>query len=867
MANDAGSAVARENSTQPGTLFAYTTTSAQSQLPPKTGRASRFLEKVSLLRGRIRFPARKSRHSTDPARGTSPYLRQTRSMDAGMHIVAKPYMSQPLLGLHNMDMNDNDENEGSDRSGSPRSSTSRAYAVRRDFSAPRRNIDGLPTDQSVTSLVPVAPSAPTHATQRPHTSGGLQSSGIPGRMLAKDPLHTKALSPSLRLDNLPSPSHRFGANGISDARLSPTIISRQPPLPILNLPKLVVSSPDSPTQAQARTAGRNGQLRSMPALPLRGQDDPRDGDDGSESDGDDDEFHDAQNDDLEDGADTPMRRPRGSMDSVASIISGAHASEQFGSSLRHGPHLLPEVDVSRIDLSFIGDDASSRSGKGKGKAREPESDPSQTPTLDDYFSAKPLTSQPRTPHAGPFEINLEPTPQNRRPGISKHASRSMIDLVSIANRNKPIREATDEAAEDSELTVAEEPLQLASAKGKGKERDSVRSGVNHGTLVHEGRNPSPSRNALTPPRPLQRRRSMPTFTASTEPPPYPAFPPHPHHRLFAYPRDDIVEGSETLPQYSNDIYLKSVMPRKLEFSKPGIMARDRKWRRVVCELEGTVFRVYECPPELAGVSVIGGWWEKKVGVGDVTESGASKSSSTSNGRSKEQKIGDRELLTVAKVEDEAASGRVQTHVQVALPPDTTIQLHPPEPSPPPNRPRNITTSASSRSRLGVVGQLLKPQSRSHSRSQSDVPSSGMPRSSSNTPRSSLSIARPSTSSSSVSGPSSFLGDGPSSATSSTAPPSSSSSRSHFRSGSSPTTINAFKSQTLTTQSNPHERRTSDLELIKAYTLQHAESGLGNDYVKRKNVIRVRLEGEQFLLQAKDMTDVVAWIEVSDICAS
>ncbi|KDQ32038.1 hypothetical protein PLEOSDRAFT_1026223, partial [Pleurotus ostreatus PC15] len=50
------------------------------------------------------------------------------------------------------------------------------------------------------------------------------------------------------------------------------------------------------------------------------------------------------------------------------------------------------------------------------------------------------------------------------------------------------------------------------------------------------------------------------------------------------------------------------------------------------------------------------------------------------------------------------------------------------------------------------------------------------------------------------------------------------------------------------------------DLIKAYTLQHAESGLGNDYVKRKNVIRVRLEGEQFLLQAKDMTDVVAWIE-------
>lgn len=44
-------------------------------------------------------------------------------------------------------------------------------------------------------------------------------------------------------------------------------------------------------------------------------------------------------------------------------------------------------------------------------------------------------------------------------------------------------------------------------------------------------------------------------------------------------------------------------------------------------------------------------------------------------------------------------------------------------------------------------------------------------------------------------------------------------------------------------------------------MQNAESGLGNDYIKRKNVIRVRVEGEQFLLQAKDVADVVAWIEV------
>ena len=52
----------------------------------------------------------------------------------------------------------------------------------------------------------------------------------------------------------------------------------------------------------------------------------------------------------------------------------------------------------------------------------------------------------------------------------------------------------------------------------------------------------------------------------------------------------------------------------------------------------------------------------------------------------------------------------------------------------------------------------------------------------------------------------------------------------------------------------------DLELIRSYSLQHAESGLGNDYIKRRNVIRLRCEGEQFLLQALNVPDVVEWIE-------
>jgi hypothetical protein len=54
------------------------------------------------------------------------------------------------------------------------------------------------------------------------------------------------------------------------------------------------------------------------------------------------------------------------------------------------------------------------------------------------------------------------------------------------------------------------------------------------------------------------------------------------------------------------------------------------------------------------------------------------------------------------------------------------------------------------------------------------------------------------------------------------------------------------------------------DLLRQYTLQNAESGLGSDYVKRKNVIRVRLEGEQFLLQANDIESVIEWIEVCSL---
>lgn len=49
--------------------------------------------------------------------------------------------------------------------------------------------------------------------------------------------------------------------------------------------------------------------------------------------------------------------------------------------------------------------------------------------------------------------------------------------------------------------------------------------------------------------------------------------------------------------------------------------------------------------------------------------------------------------------------------------------------------------------------------------------------------------------------------------------------------------------------------------IGSYTLQYGDVGLASDYVKRPHVIRVRVEGEQFLLECGSQEDCIVWINV------
>ncbi|KAG6888137.1 hypothetical protein C0995_010350 [Termitomyces sp. Mi166 len=416
---------------------------------------------------------------------------------------------------------------------------------------------------------------------------------------------------------------------------------------------------------------------------------------------------------------------------------------------------------------------------------------------------------------------------------------------------------------------------------KGASEATIQTFNSNGEATSSGmatpKQPSSKRLSRAPPyeAAIRRRRSLPMFTEATDPPPYPAFPPlspsnlhnitpfglHNHNSSQANPMiepsDD--EGRERLPPYSNALYMRAILPRKMEFISAGIQARDRKWRRVVCVLEGTALKVYKPPRERGGKGVIGEWWERKVGVGDASTSAGPAA------RPKKDDVAGGKTTTreqIPKLYGEGTDPAGQTELELRPPPTPITPITPERTQPRltgehPFVPGQPQTSSSiygnaqpqaNRSRLNLaVSSLLKPSSHSRARSHSRANSNGV--------NSYLELNVHGNGNSSSSNASGSAGSGHASTRKETPP-----GHSHISS-----LVSSLHSRT---SSGPPAHVVDDpRDLLRVYTMQNAESGLGNDYVKRKNVIRVRAEGEQFLLQAKDVADVVAWIEVLQASAN
>ncbi|KAG6897285.1 hypothetical protein C0992_002825 [Termitomyces sp. T32_za158] len=582
----------------------------------------------------------------------------------------------------------------------------------------------------------------------------------------------------------------------------------------------------------------------------------------------------------------------------------------FGGYFDVSEHALP-VRKDSLKLRTGPDVLGGGIGKGKGKQRERDDEmDTATPQRPGAIQASVSLGMPGT------GVSLGLALGGSGVYTSKRASRSLVDLGAVERREKVeeiVRDEEEKKMErrksqltrvggsgnmeararapklkiDTQLGQVQRPVGEAKAReenarggfGGGKTAaltQSVHVNLNGdaGLATPKQKQASKKRLSRTPTyeAAIRRRRSLPVFNEATDPPPYPAFPPlspsnlhnikpfgfhiHNSHQAgpFGEPRDD--EGREPLPPYSNLLYLRAILLRKMEFISAGVQARDRKWRRVVCVLEGTSLKVYKPAREPGGKGVIGDWWERQVGVGDV--------SMPAGPATKPQKDHVASGVTtrerIPKLYGEGTDPAGQTELELRPPPTPVTPItpertqprltgeHPFIPGQPSSSIYGNVQAQANKSRLNLaVSSLLKPssynRSRSHSRVNSEstninVHGNGNP----------LSLNAVGTAGSSVRPGHGQNGRGSFSSTHQGSP------MAHTHAIS----VSSVRSRTSSVSSVPPLDDPRDL--LRVYTMQNAESGLGNDYRKRKNVIRVRAEGEQFLLQAKDVADVVAWIE-------
>ncbi|KAG6377564.1 hypothetical protein JVT61DRAFT_15380 [Boletus reticuloceps] len=579
---------------------------------------------------------------------------------------------------------------------------------------------------------------------------------------------------------LPPPFRRTTERGL---RLSPSIITRQP-MPLLNLPALPPPPPVPDTPPRQKVP-----LRSMPSLSRHGHSTEQadhedatlgDSDEDEGDEGDAPEFIDAlschQSDDEDD--EPPSAGPSGTQGLRCSQKQPARDEES-----------LSESTISPTSPSSANCDYS-------------ETYIQSIHVVPSSTSLKTYPFSPNIPKVDNASQRHAVDPD--KPSLYRAASRSMINLSSTRRAERHLR-PKDVVGSN-----------LASASG-------------HTTESHEELEESDTEAMVGR---LRRRTSMPSFHPTSDPPPYPTFDPRPRES-HAVPHED--EERERLPPYSNSLHLIAIMPRKLEFSSPGVQSKDRKWRRVVCELEGTAFRIYKCPPGASGGGVLGDWWEKHVGVGDVA--GPNPPRTRRKGLEEQSEIPakpgiDEPPTPVTPPASSARStsvplGRRRTGSQSSL---TT--------------PATMTSTPRQAKRMSAASFLSPFRSSFNTRPEASAEESSR----SESRELELLPVDMQDSRSSLSHESTGRAT-PAAQRLSQLPPPRSASRLTFLSATGRT---QWRNGEIP---KPHKS-----DLMRAYTLQHAESGLGNDYLKRKNVIRVRLEGEQFLLQAPDIPAVVEWIE-------
>ncbi|WVQ98705.1 hypothetical protein IAU59_005836 [Kwoniella sp. CBS 9459] len=468
-----------------------------------------------------------------------------------------------------------------------------------------------------------------------------------------------------------------------------------------------------------------------------------------------------------------------------------------------------------------GSDSDSDVGTNEGSA--------ESPNISTH-SHEPQIAAPQPTRLGGMSVPHSPV-QSRtsgRPGLYSQVSRSMVNLPS--KPPSPVQAEADSGFTDRLSTKPK--LETVPSGEQVPTRIAIPPPIPEFKAVNTVSTPV-AEWAKPPPTPaaglssfnfwaggkdkpaLKRRRSMDDSTKA--PPKYePPFP----GVFIPRPRDE--EGREKLPEYWCAVHIEGQLQRKMEFISQGVQARDRSWKKQYFIIHGTSLYVYKFDPHRFPL-------KNDAPIPTVCEEEAEENLHVHCPMSTERR---------GSVSSQMGSTTGTRRGSISAVVDATRRGSAPDIN-------NIGARRGSNSGSPpfISGPGTGPGGL---RRASESSGSGARRSSLSivTNASSLNVS----SGPDVKDPALFPGSAAGSSTSSAA---------RRGSTSTPSVASSTSSTNTGTSLASHFQHNA---LVKQYSLQGAESGLAADYHKKKNVVRVRVKGEQFLIQTGDAREVVNWIE-------
>lgn len=308
---------------------------------------------------------------------------------------------------------------------------------------------------------------------------------------------------------------------------------------------------------------------------------------------------------------TPAQTPRPMSGDVTGIGTATPGSAgRFRSQMQ--PIATPGASpASRIRIDTRNSSISPYRSTGPGSAKAQSS---IVTTSGQSFPASSIPPIPQTP-GGRVMPSLS---SSERPSFYQRQSRSLVDLSRSLEPEEPVNARLQAAVAAANSASSSRPTSSAgsvvapiaevseASTAPDAEPSSTPAEAAPAFSVavpptHNQQLPQSIQSPQTQARLRPRRNSMPEMRI--DPPVYQIdddfFIQYRKNAPIPMARED--EGSEALPAYSCDVHIEGWVPRKMEFLKPGVQAKDRRWKRQYVILHGTSIKIYRADPRTKAV--------------------------------------------------------------------------------------------------------------------------------------------------------------------------------------------------------------------------------------------------------------------------